>query len=482
MREARAGEKARPWARRTGMTAGVLCGLLGSGCGRPKDASRQSTAPRPSAAEPSSELNINPAQVEPAKVDLLSRPSFATDGETAEAAEAAGLRDECFTLAEAIAAAAPRDPAGWNLLGVVHRHFGDAEGAVRLWEHVLTLDPRFSEAIRQLGDAALEQGNPAEAERRYWQTLEIDQSALPVVGQLAEALLQQGKFSAAAELLEVFLKAHPRSAAAWCALGKTRAAEREAAAAKTAYERALEIDAESRDAQQGLGRALLALGDKDGAKVHLEAVARIQGAKVDRYRSGNAQDVDAAAPLAWAAATHHEGALVLARRGEMAAAEQAAKRSIELDTDAGPSRELLAALLAKARRGDEALAVLRAGCAQTPSSAEAWIGLGQMAFGQGLVAEAETALRKGIELAPDNAAALVLLARVVAPVDVSEGLTLARRAVDAEPAAANYYVLADMLVRSGARGEALGALEKAMTLAPGERRYRQTYEQLKSQP
>jgi tetratricopeptide (TPR) repeat protein len=96
--------------------------------------------------------------------------------------------------------------------------------------------------------------------------------------------------------------------------------------------------------------------------------------------------------------------------------------------------------------------------------------------------EAETALRKGIELAPDNAAALVLLARVVAPVDVSEGLTLARRAVDAEPAAANYYVLADMLVRSGARGEALGALEKAMTLAPGERRYRQTYEQLKSQP
>ncbi len=166
MRGAGAGENAWPWARRTGMAAWVLCGLLVSGCGRPKDASRPPTAPRPSSAEPSSDLNVNPAQIEPAKVDLLSRPSFATDGETAEAAEAAGLRDECFTLAEAIAAAAPRDPAGWNLLGVVHRHFGDAEGAVRLWEHVLTLDPRFSEAIRQLGDAALEQGNPADAERR----------------------------------------------------------------------------------------------------------------------------------------------------------------------------------------------------------------------------------------------------------------------------------------------------------------------------
>jgi tetratricopeptide (TPR) repeat protein len=427
-------------------------------------------------------VNINPGQVDPAKVDLLRRPSFATDGQTAEAAEAAGLRDECFTLAEAIASAAPRDPAGWNLLGVVHRHFGDAEGAVRLWEHALTLDPRSSESIRQLGDTALEQGNPAEAERRYRQTLEIDPGALPVVGQLAEALLQQGEFAAAAELLEVFLKAHPRSAPAWCALGKTRAAEQETDAAKTAYEHALEIDGDSRDAHQGLGRALLALGDQDGAKVHLEAVARIQGAKVDRYRSGTAQDADAAAPRAWAAATHHDGAVLLARRGEMAAAEEAAKRAIELDADAGPSRALLAALLAKARRGDEALAVLRGWCDQAPSSAEAWISLGQMAFGQGRSAEAESALRKGIELAPDNAGALVLLARVVAPANVSEGLALAKRAVDAEPIAANYYALADMLVRSGARDEALAALEKAMALAPGERRYRQTYEQLKSQP
>lgn len=458
--------------------------LLGTGCGRPREAAAPTSSPRSNDAAPTTAPTLTPGAdaAGGAVADLLRRPPFTGDGASPEAIEAATLRDECFTLAETIAGAAPRDPSGWNLLGVVHRHFGDAEGAVRIWEHALSLDPRSSESIRQLGDAALERGDPAEAEKRYRQTLEIDPEALPVVGQLAEALLQQGDLAAAGELLEVFLKAHPRSAPAWCALGKTRAAEKDAAAARTAYERALEIDGDSRDAHQGLGRALVALGEEEAAKAHLEAVARIQGARVDRYRSGSAKDADAAAPRAWAAATHHDGAVLLARRGEMARAEQAAARAIEIDADAGPSRALLAALLARGRRGEEALAVLRAWCDHAPSSAEAWIGLGQMAFGQGRVDEAESALRKGIELAPDNASGLVLLARIVAPGNAGEGLSLARRAVDAEPVAFHYYVLADMLVRSGARDEALAALEKAMELAPGERRFRQTYEQLKAQP
>jgi tetratricopeptide (TPR) repeat protein len=463
----------------------VLCGLILVGCGRPRAPVEQEPAAKPVAAvmpATASGAGNADASADGWDVDLLRRPAFTTAGDTAEAAEAAGLRDECFSLAEGIATAVPRDPAGWSLLGTVHRHFGDAEGAARLWEHSVALDGRFSEAIRQLGDAALEQGNPAEAERRYRQTLGIDPTALPVVGQLAEALLQQGEFSAAAELLEVFLAAHPQSVPGWCALGKTRASQQDAAAARKAYARALELDADSRDAHQGLGRALLALGDQRGAKVHLETVARLQGEKVDRYRSGNAQDSDAAAPGQWAATTHHDAALILARRGDLPAAAEAAQRAIELDAESGLSRSLLAAILTRDRRPAEALVVQREWCTHAPSSPEAWIGLGQMALVQGRGDEAESALRKGIGLAPDNATGLALLARAVAPRDAGEGLSLARRAVDAEPSPHNLYVLADMLVRSGARDEALATLEKAMTLAPGDRRYRQTYEQLKSQP
>lgn len=473
------------YPRRAGTVTGLLCGLLLVGCGRPRAPVEQKPAAGPdTAVMPATASGTGSADTsaESGEADLLRRPAFTTAADTAEVAEAASLRDECFSLAEGIATAVPRDPAGWNLLGVVHRHYGDAEGAVRLWEHAVALDGRFAEAIRQLGDAALERGDPAEAEQRYRQTLEIDPTALPVVGQLAEALLQQGDFVAAADLLEVFIAAHPQSVPAWCALGKTRASQQDAAAAKTAYERALEIDADSRDAHQGIGRALLALGDQQGAKVHLETVARLQGENVDRYRSAKAQDTDAAAPGQWAATTHRDAALILARRGNLPGAAEAAKRAIDLDAESGPSRSLLAALLTSDRRPAEALVVLREWCAHAPSSPEAWIGLGQMALGQGRGDEAESALRKGIALAPDNATGLSLLARAVAPRDVGEGLSLARRAVEAEPSPQNLYILADMLVRSNAREEALAALEKAMTLAPGDRRYRQTYEQLKSQP
>ncbi len=466
------------WARLLGrvcVLVPLLAGIALSGCDQ-----RPAPPGRPGADKGAEAAGTTPSQA--AEIELLHRPSFEPATDTPDAAAAVELRDECLALAEQVARSAPQDPAGWNLLAVVHRHFGDTDGAIRIWTHCLTLDDRYAEALIQIGDVALARGDAEEAEKRFRQALAIDPGAIPVVGQLADALLQRGDFAAAADLLETFLAAHPSSSPGWSALGKTRMLQADAAASRTAFERALELDPDSRDAHQGLGKALQSLGDVEGAKAHLATVAKLQGEKVDRYRSGRAQEADAAAPRQWAAATHHDASLLLAVRGDLPGAEKTSLRAIELDENLGPSRELLAAILSRSGRSAEAIAVLRAWCVHAPTSPAAWIALGQMALAQGRGDEAESALRKGVELSPRHGGALALLARVVAPSDASEALALARRSVAAEPTAPNLYVLADMLVRSGDREEALGALERAIKLAPQDRRYQQTYQKLKSQP
>ena len=65
----------------------------------------------------------------------------------------ARLRDECFEVAETLLADFPADPAGWTLLGAVHRYFGDDDGADKLLSRALRLAPDWPDAHRQLGNA-----------------------------------------------------------------------------------------------------------------------------------------------------------------------------------------------------------------------------------------------------------------------------------------------------------------------------------------
>ena len=54
---------------------------------------------------------------------------------------------------------APDAAAAWSILAAVHRRYGDAAGAARLWEHALEVDPSHAVAHRRLGEAADEAGD-----------------------------------------------------------------------------------------------------------------------------------------------------------------------------------------------------------------------------------------------------------------------------------------------------------------------------------
>lgn len=445
--------------RRVTLPALVAAALAG-GCAR---------APR-AAPEPRVET--------PAAGPSVTRPAFPPVADSDTERAAAAIREGCFDEAEELVRLLPDSPPAWRVLAAVHRRYGDAEGAARIWEHCLTIDPDDADAQRRLGEAAFDGGDLGEAERRFRLALAADPAAVEVTGQLADTLLRRGDFDGAVELVEIFIKAHPRVAEAWCALGKARVARGETAEAREAFEQALSIDGDSREAHHGLGRLFQAAGDAEAARPHLREVVRLDDDKARRHREGNAAAADRAAPGVWAADVHNEAALLHAARGDLPRAERGWQRAVDLDPDFATAREMLARLYARSGRVADALAVRRAWCAARPEDAAAWFGLAEAAAAAGDAEGAEEALARLAAVAPDHAGGLALAARLSAKRDPAAALLLSRRAVELEPSAAHEYVLADMLLRNGRREEAIRALRRAVALAPDEPRYRATLGQL----
>lgn len=428
--------------------------------------------------EPAARSDADPAGAEQAAA-VAPRPSFPPPGDSDDERAATALRDEAFDVSEELVRLAPDAAAAWSILAAVHRRYGDAAGAARLWERALEVDPRHAVAHRRLGEVAEEAGDVEEAERRFRLALAADPSALDVAGQLADALVRRNELAAATELLEAFVAAHPRVADAWATLGKTRVRRGDTQGAREAFERAIDIDPDSREAHQGLGRLLQSLGDPDAARPHLKAVVRLDDEKARRHRESDVDAADTAAPRVWVATVHAETGLAHARRGDNARAERDWTRALELDPASEDARGLLARLFEGTGRSAEALPLREEACRRDPDDPDAWYALARAGMSLDRRDEAMRALEKLFALVPEHAEGLALSARAVADHDASAALELARRAVALSPTAANEYVLADMLVRNGKRDEAVLALERACTLEPDDSRYRATLRSLR---
>ncbi len=179
----------------------------------------------------------------------------------------------------------------------------------------------------------------------------------------AEALLMLGKslianerFEAAIASLRQATGTFPGNARLWCALGAAYRHSADMAAAREAYERALEIDPGHRDARSNLGEWHLVSGDPQAALKCFDTVLETD-------------------PRHYEALTNRIAALIELGRPE---AEQAAQAALQLYPDSALLHVNLGNVYQQMAKGREAAAAYRKAMDIDPSSEEAMLSLSNL--------------------------------------------------------------------------------------------------------
>src|SRR5216683_1755103 len=277
------------------------------------------------------------------------------------------------------------DPANPRVLADLARAY---LGTNRLLE----ADKRIQEALAKAPSDPMvlyAQGKVAEAIGKQEDAYKAYDKALQKKPDLAEALLAQGSIwfsrgdkQKARDKLEAVLKTPARTPRQEEAAGDLALDLGDGRTGKECYERALKLDPEDPQAHSGLGRAFAAVGDLPAARAELEAALR-------------QVDTD---PL-----LHYEYGSLLRRIGDSQGALSAVQRAVQLDPKDYRFRSRLGALLVERREYEKAEAELRQARLGNDRYGETWFNLARALAGQGKLGEAIDTMRRAVELEPANA-------------------------------------------------------------------------------
>ena len=176
-----------------------------------------------------------------------------------------GNIDEAATTAKALVERDPKNPIGYNLVGVVALAKKDEAAAVAAFEKALSLDPTYSPAAQNLARIALAKGDVAGAKARLKTFLQSDSGDVAALTMLAQLSANERDWATAKELLERARSAHPDALGPRIALARIGLATNDLEMAQTVANEALAIDAGSFDALVVHAQTLVALGNTGAA-------------------------------------------------------------------------------------------------------------------------------------------------------------------------------------------------------------------------
>lgn len=402
------------------------------------------------------------------------RPNAITEAAAELSPEMAALLLAANDVAVEILEAYPDTPEAHNLMARLHYRLHKMEGAVEHWEKCLELDPDFGPAYHSMGIAALESGNHAKAEEYFRKAIEQqpESSTFPV--QLAEELNQQGKFQEAVEVLEKNLKVHPQSLPSFALLGHAYLQLKDYEEARKCLEAAIEIGPEYTNAYYSLGRVYANLGDKEKSEECFGKFKALKAKDVESHRSDLKVHDDVANFRYFVAQTHVDAANVHLIHVSPVAADAHLVQAARIVPMHLPARRLQAWLYQTQGRTDEAVQVLDDLREMAPDDTETQLLLAKLYARMNCLDKAEEACRRAVELAPFQAAGYAILADFYVRNNrkLPEARKLATKAVELEPVAKNYFVLAMTCHENGDMRAAASAIERAIALEPNNVEYR----------
>ena len=405
--------------------------------------------------------------------DGTGYPNTIADGASGARPEVAALLREAGRVADRLVERFPGSPDALDAMAWVHHRFGKPQEAVAYWEKCLELDPGYAPAHHSLGLIAQEGGDLAAAAEHFREAARIDPDSSRHYAAWAKSLMDMGELEEAARVLEEDLEARPRSIPSLLLVGQAYLRLKQYEKARQSLERAIEMAPDFTSAYYGLGTACTKLGDREKGKEYF-AQFKVFKARDKQGHRDELKTVDDVAGVREAlAALYTAAGKVYLAHGEVSTAEEHLRRAGEIDPDFAECRQVLAWLYQIQGRTDEALSELRRleeTAAQDPAVC---LSLGEIYTQLREFEGAERAYRKLVEISPLQGGGYAGLAKLYLQANrkIAEARALAQKAVELEPVATYYSMLALACQRAGDGAGALAAIEEAARRDPGNPEY-----------
>jgi tetratricopeptide (TPR) repeat protein len=379
---------------------------------------------------------------------------------------------------EAALAGAPDNAALHDSLGTILAQQQNYTDATAHFQRAISLDPSLASAHYHLGSVSLNQGNPTSAVSELTKANELANENVEYVLQLGRALRANDQEEALAidpastdiqyeialtlqandnprEALPLFkqvVSARPQDSAALTNLGLALVQTGDAKGAIVFYLRALALNAQNATLLQDLGVAYLQQSDLDHA--------------IEQFRAGLLVEPDNSH-------LHYDLGLALKLKDNPTAAVPEFQRAEELDPKLPDPPYTLGVLYLQLGRFADSQVELEKATALRPDNGDAWALLGNVYKNNNDPQKAGAALRRAIDLLPNQPSPHISLAAVLSQQGDSEGAiaerkkaaVLSRVAVSRQRA--NFALdSGKALLKQGQIAEAIAQLQTAVDADP----------------
>lgn len=359
----------------------------------------------------------------------------------------AGKPDEAAAAYQEALAKDPKHLGALMGMAALARVREDEEAAERWLRRANQANPHALRPILLLAEGYLRRNEGLKA-ANVLSGLSPEQRELPAALRLkGMAQLQSGDYANAIFTLQKLTAQQPSSIEGWFQLARAQAASGNAAAARSSFERAIDLDTAHQVPVVWIGLGELEL--REGR--YAAALAAAEQLRTHFPDNAYGHEIAAAA---------HRG---LGQQPEAVAASRAA-----LELEPSSSRVVrYAGQLTAAGQRDEAIAALRDWVDRHADDRAAWSSLGMLQQQAGRETDALAAYEQAIQGAQPNPVILNNMAWLYLERDATRALELATRAYELAPSRAEIVdTYGWVLYRLGRKSDGLAALQQALIIAP----------------
>ena len=369
------------------------------------------------------------------------------------------------------------------LLGRMYRQLGDYTKAVEIWQQILRDNPGNFDVLSNLGMVALEMEEYDKAVSYWRRALSINPKIPGLHQDIAFALLEAGRYQEAIRELQEELKFSPQSRTALNLLGQCYLQLKEYQKAGRIYLKVIEIDPKNATAYYGLVTVYTRLKQPEKVKEYMAKFKVLRQNGMHLIRGGYSQIYDltqmrsGVVPLILDASALYRG------HDNVKKADSLLEWAIRLNPEKviGYMKGQVISHQMKLQ-DSQALALIEKVAELEPDNADNYLAIGILSLKVSKLDKAEDAFERTIELAPKLPDGYRELARLYTMLSIKprNALELAKKAVELEGTAEDYYILSCAYMNNNQIANALSAIQKSLEREPGNPFYRQAHDFIKS--